>query len=437
MEVSAPMDLGDVTDLYVISDLHIGGAEGFQMFRQHDALARFFRKLASLPQGGVALVLNGDVLDFLAEKPWTKFDLDSAPARMTAIVAREARRVAAAQQEGRAALNLFEELRGVATRHLVVVALGNHDLETAHPQVKAILSGGAKFKYHTDGTPVIATVGGKRVVIVHGNQTDENNAVDYDELARIVDGVARPGPRFPNTGSRIVFEVLNETKSLAPFIDLIPYENWRTPVALLLEAFPEHGARLGKLLKAAGLKLGLLGDDAEGSPGGLEAPEAIYAQVERWYAAGEPLPPVGELLLWGWFRGPVVDAPPSAWFDLDALGSADSSIWDPRKKDGDVIIAGHTHTRRFVRDPSTGRLYMNTGTWADLIRVDDETVRNEWLFDLLIDALREGIDTLQRDGHLHQEQTYARVWTDNGIVTAVLRDAATAEDGGPIDQEVL
>ena len=99
--------------LYVISDLHLGGKEGFQIFRQPARLAGFISWLAggaapdtrgdapsilgdetpsdvqrerpSLDQN-VALVLNGDVVDFLAEDNPEYLCVHSGVAKLTDIV---------------------------------------------------------------------------------------------------------------------------------------------------------------------------------------------------------------------------------------------------------------------------------------------------------------------------------------------------------------
>src|ERR1051326_1508361 len=56
-------------ELYVISDLHMGGDKpDFQILRETKRLAAFIRWVAGQrPDGQVALVLNGDVIDTLAE----------------------------------------------------------------------------------------------------------------------------------------------------------------------------------------------------------------------------------------------------------------------------------------------------------------------------------------------------------------------------------
>src|SRR6476469_11033043 len=55
-------------EVHVVSDLHMGCKAGFQILRETKRLANFILRLAAQrPKGRVALVLNGDVFDTLAE----------------------------------------------------------------------------------------------------------------------------------------------------------------------------------------------------------------------------------------------------------------------------------------------------------------------------------------------------------------------------------
>ncbi len=63
-------------ELYIISDLHLGGQQGFQIFNSGNELERLTKHLRTLSsEKKIALVINGDLVDFLAEKPSLHFDL--------------------------------------------------------------------------------------------------------------------------------------------------------------------------------------------------------------------------------------------------------------------------------------------------------------------------------------------------------------------------
>ena len=57
-----------VREVYVISDLHLGGAKGFEMMRRPDVLAAFIEGLSRVATPPKELVIAGDFVDFLAEE---------------------------------------------------------------------------------------------------------------------------------------------------------------------------------------------------------------------------------------------------------------------------------------------------------------------------------------------------------------------------------
>jgi hypothetical protein len=113
-----------VREAFIISDLHLGGAppdeasadpgdrRGFRMMTHAADLAEFIRIVAARPSGvPVELVINGDFIDFLAEKhpgdePWLPFlyEPGAALATFQTVVDREpARRGRAATARRRGA----------------------------------------------------------------------------------------------------------------------------------------------------------------------------------------------------------------------------------------------------------------------------------------------------------------------------------------------
>ena len=118
-------------ELHSVSDLHLGGAKPFQIFGSTQELVGLVDMLAAVsPRRRVALVINGDFIDFLAEEPSTYFDPDGATAKLDRIM-------------GDATFKpVFDALRSfLRTQHrTLVINLGNHDLELALPWVRAHLT---------------------------------------------------------------------------------------------------------------------------------------------------------------------------------------------------------------------------------------------------------------------------------------------------------
>ena len=79
-----------VDDLYVISDLHLGGEPGFQIFGSTRELVWLIEDLAARPEDRkVALLVNGDVVDFLAERDPEYFDAAGATDRLDRILVKD------------------------------------------------------------------------------------------------------------------------------------------------------------------------------------------------------------------------------------------------------------------------------------------------------------------------------------------------------------
>jgi hypothetical protein len=117
--------------IFVISDLHLGGAVGCRAFREADALQRFILKARDDDAQRVALVINGDVFDFLAygeETPEFNFHPE-ALLRGMAVQGDELRPV-------------FEALSAFARDprdRQLVLQIGNHDIEMALPSAQQTL----------------------------------------------------------------------------------------------------------------------------------------------------------------------------------------------------------------------------------------------------------------------------------------------------------
>src|SRR4051794_17251077 len=82
----APEQLPEFDELYSISDLHMGGRTGFQIFNSGDALAGFIEHIRKLPAASVVLVINGDLVDFLAEPDAVAFDPAGAVRKLDGFV---------------------------------------------------------------------------------------------------------------------------------------------------------------------------------------------------------------------------------------------------------------------------------------------------------------------------------------------------------------
>lgn len=219
-------------ELYVVSDLHMGGEPGFQIFNRGPRLAAFVDYVAAQrPADDVALVLNGDVVDSLAEAgvpDYVALDGDTAVHMVRRIT------------EDPAFAPVWDALAAFVKRprrHLVIV-VGNHDIELALPIVEDWIrrrlsedDAGAQSRitFATHGAGFACLVGAVRVFCTHGNEVDEWNWVDYNLLGQLANAInaGRAGDRDkwkPNAGTRLVKDVMNTVKRRYPFVDLLKPE---------------------------------------------------------------------------------------------------------------------------------------------------------------------------------------------------------------------
>ena len=252
---------GGARSIYVISDLHLGGVyaatdaatdRGFRICTHIEALTGFVDKLVAKPPAdpGIELVINGDMVDFLAERHaeppgWRPFIADQAVAakKLTDIVERDR--------------PFFDALKRFLDRgHRLVILLGNHDIELVLPLVRRTFSslvgieGRHDCQFLYDGEGYLAG----DALIEHGNRYDSFNVVDHDALRRVRSLLSRRQPipdqyAFdPPAGSKMVAEVINPIKDTYRFVDLLKPETGAV-IPLLLALEPGYRKLLSKALK--------------------------------------------------------------------------------------------------------------------------------------------------------------------------------------------
>lgn len=289
-------------EVHVVSDLHLGGGRGAQIFDQGKELAALIHHLAGKTASAsepLALVLNGDVVDFLASDDALDFDPDHAVAKLDRIIADPSFNP------------VFRALSAFVGKpnHRLVIAIGNHDVELALPPVRWRLlqhlcrspdTPGApaesdgidelrrgRIELALDGTGWSANVGKTRVLVVHGNEVDDWNIVDHSTLREVSEAMlaGAPSPEWRgNAGSRLVVDIMNGVKKKWPVVDLLKPEG-KGLVAVLAALDPSQLARLRELgptlVRYAGTSVGrffgLLGE--EGETANAEQRDAVLAYL--------------------------------------------------------------------------------------------------------------------------------------------------------------
>lgn len=290
-------------ELFAISDIHLGGSKSdagnFQIFDQGQRLAGFVDLVSvQRPNEEIALVLNGDIIDTLAEDAVTGYvALDERTA--LGVVDRLWRDASFSM-----VWDALTRYLAKAKRHLIIV-VGNHDIELALPVVEADLRrrlAGAdherqsRLVFSTHGAGFACRVGRARVFCTHGNEIDPMNWVNYNLLGQLANALnsgrdGNPELWKPNGGTRLVRDVMNIVKKEYPFVDLLKPET--AAIAAVLMAIDRETFRRVDLSDALPIAMAarrgsavtdrLMGGDATSLASAIAAgPTAPAARLEQW-----------------------------------------------------------------------------------------------------------------------------------------------------------
>jgi hypothetical protein len=417
----------------VISDLHIGGNTQLDIFRSQVQLASFLKSLKGGPTG---LIINGDFVDFLAVKPFGIFSREAAVEKIEQIVSAPPNRQL---WEG------FQAFLAEDKRNRIDILLGNHDIELVFEEVQTALAvaiGGSqdsqrvRFLIDRLSYPRLV-VGGVHVHVEHGFQYDPFNWYDHNKLIQATQ-FKQDGSDFElPVGSKLVYEVLNKVTPNHPYMPLLKPEAaafWML-AALAPGQILRRGGRtvlIGSGTLMASLRKYLsgaqLGPDESAPLDGLTPLQSQLAQMlfddhltdntiedlEEFIdmGTGDEKSPTGVTFAGGpLLRGKLFFVRRA----LRSLKEQRDNFFDPTASDdfrdalntllnqgAKVALFGHSHGRKmlplvkegdaWVADPlllkSPTLVYLNTGTWADLLDFDLNVLAND-------DAVEQWLDNLE------------------------------------------
>ncbi len=430
--------------VHVISDIHMGGRPGFQILKECKRLAGYIRWVAAqAPQGQVALVLNGDVFDTLAEE------------NTDYVAANNAVQVVQRIMNDPSFSGIWDELSCFVKKdkRTLVFVIGNHDIEVAFPNVQRLiqwrLAGEdavqrSRIVFSTTGAGFTCFVGNAKVYCTHGNEVDAWNFNRYEDLAKVArrinaGQVLNKDEWFPNAGTRMVKEVMNEIKKTYKWIDLLKPEN-KAAVSTLAVIDPSVASKISNIFSIVGdkVKAGfqvegrlsadgfqpalpdnknqvtidqLLGPNVKDGLDQITTSDVDELLLNAEKQLGKPGAKIdqyngslgaGELIfdrLTGWITGVGEDEAlrralkdwlkDDRTFDILDQDETYTEVTKAVSSNIDFIITGHTHLERAI--PMGGsRFYFNSGTWIRLLRFTGamlkDTASFKPVYDLLIDA---------------------------------------------------
>ena len=413
-----------VNELYVVSDLHIGGNER-QIFAGKAEFPWLLDQLSekAAPENTVGLVINGDFIDFLAEDDAKYFDADGAVKKLKRIAKDPT------FEASFAALGRFANHANCT----LVINLGNHDLELCLPEVQTEFVNRCQINdarlvvWVDDGVGVRVKVGARDVLCLHGNEADLTNHVDFDRLREIKRARQSGKPIetaqaigwIPNAGTQLVIDAMNPIKKHHPFIDVLKPEDQAAIRVLLAVDFERAKSLVAPAFKSMVIRrgkdnfkrwFGLLSDDEIGAGGiaKLEDGQTWLDDIDSDYTnsgrrALSEVEREGNLgavedLSFAWQKWRGRDGTEALREALKELAKDRSFVVNESEKMNEDLLdfvdsethflcSGHTHFARSLRrGPSTH--HFNSGTWAYLMKIEDSTREDADKFGLMIAALR-------------------------------------------------
>lgn len=370
-------------DLIVLSDLHLAAEAGTGLFQADTELINFFQWVLSEAPNS-RLILNGDVLDFLAPgpngTPTQAFSAEHAHVQVAEIIKRHHQ--------------VFRALGELARSddHRLVIVAGNHDPELALPEVqekieKELLGQhiSTRIAWLVHGIAARAQIGGARILIEHGDQYDPWNRINHD-MVRQTASMCSKGITWDNVfvappGSELVIKHLNELREGYPWIDLLKPDvqavlpiilemtslkekmNHSEVVRLRLETLVQSAVMAAwrkykseKLFRAARRDLFqqyLDSIDPQRQPRGINVKDRYRKIIKRLKQVSQETT---------FFDIAAPDEPPEV--EILLLQGVDA------------VIHGHTHSAKAYKVGSG--LYLNSGTWTQLLRLPASADTEEW-----------------------------------------------------------
>jgi UDP-2,3-diacylglucosamine pyrophosphatase LpxH len=407
----------DVEELFVLSDLHLAAERNAGLFRSDAELADCMRWILRDTKNSLT-VLAGDVLDFLVlHNGQPKINFDTLGERTRKIIEHHP--------------EVFEALANLARspHHRLIIMGGNHDPEFIFPAVQETVERSlsldgmnSTIRWLVQGEALRLRVGKAVILVEHGHALDPWNRINYAALQSALSLSSRNLSNIsdynPPPGSKLVLEVVNKLRKSYQWVDCLKPETetvlpllWnfaslkqKTQISSLADNYlsmkivalnQKLGNRYGPERLYQGQK------EAETSPTdkGFKAWVDVINERPRMALGSEARD--GRLI-----ENLRTVSAQDFFFDLDKPDDSTAYLHPIFEADTDLIIHGHTHSAKLC--VLEGGLYINTGTWGQLLRLP-KSYESDGVWQNFIDLLRANdIQSFSRPTFAHVRRAPGR-----------------------------
>lgn len=380
-----------VEELFVLSDLHLSAERNAGAFQSDVELAECLRWIRTQTHGSL-LVLAGDVLDLLTPDGEGEEPDFNRPAKL-------ANEIIECHPE------VFDELSALARDpgHGLVIMGGDRDAELIFPAVREAVERrlgtsiiGPTLRWLVHGEALRLSVGDAAVLVEHGNNWDPWNRIKHATLQTSLSLASRNLSDVTDyqrpLGARLALELGRELRSDYKWIDCLRPETEVLLPLLLHFASPEQRDSLFELadedlsMKATARSRKNSHNPDKLYEGEREAEDSPRTRAFKgWVDEILPLRPKPESStptnghtpetnghMPERLRAHLVErlravSAHGTSFELEKPDGSDEHLQPTFDGGTDLIIHGHTHAAKAY---TVGRgLYLNTGTWCQLLRL--------------------------------------------------------------------
>lgn len=302
----------------------------------------------------------------------------------------------------------LQRLANTSCCELLIVG-GNHDPELIFPTVQQMLErrlagtcSHPTARWLVNGEAALIKVGAARVIIEHGDQYDDWNYIDHEALRKLICLASRNVP-YTNVyksppGSRLVINRLNLIREEYSWIEMLqPLREGVIP--LIWEVVFDHLPREQQFGLAASIKelSASTSRSAINKVLRLLKPQAEYwaeqdlrrQRFTEWHTG------LRQEDMWGRSenaRAKLIDRlrTVSAFDSFFETGAPDCSLAAVSRlldKGADLVVHGHTHSAKAYRVDNG--LYLNSGTWGQLMRLPASYAEDS-AWDMFLASLEPG-----------------------------------------------